>query len=284
MIGLSCADFAFPLLERKQSLALVRLLGFTFVDIGLFARSSTFSPLELLSSPAGYATAARADLDMEGLRAADIFLQIGTDPSESAANEPDPSVRKRNREAFHAAVDFAVTLDCHHLTGLPGVFHDGESTRADWELAVQEALWRKTICAGAGIQYAVEPHAGSICDSVDSTIRFLGEVPGLTLTLDYGHFVFDGTPSERVHRLARYASHVHARAGARNRLQARFCENQIDFEGAIAALKQAAFNGTIALEYVWIDWKECNRCDNISETILLRKYLSELILNASKTP
>lgn len=284
MIHLSCADFTFPLLERNQSLALIRLLGFSFVDIGLFARSSTFSPFELLSSPAGYATAARADLDKEGLRAADIFLQIGMDPPESAANDPDASVRTRNREAFHAAIDFAVTLDCRHLTGLPGVFHDGLSIRADWELAVQEALWRKAMCAGAGMQYAVEPHLGSICDSVDSTIRFLGDVPGLTLTLDYGHFVFNGTPSERVHRLARHASHVHARAGARNRLQARFCENQIDFEGGIAALKQAAFNGTIALEYVWIDWNECNRCDNISETILLRKHLSGLILNASWRP
>lgn len=147
------------------------------------------------------------------------------------------SVRKRNREAFQAAVAFAATLECRHLTGLPGVFHDGISTPADWELAVQEALWRTTSCAGAGLQYAVEPHFGSICDSVDSTIRFVGDVPGLTLTLDYGHFVFNGTPSEQVHRLACHASHVHARAGARSRLQARFCENQIDFEGAIAGAR-----------------------------------------------
>lgn len=281
MIDFSCAEFAFPLLDRQQSLAVIRLLGFSFVDIGLFARSSTFSPAALCASPARYTAKAKRDLARESLRAADVFLQIGMDPPICAANDPDPAVRRRNRRIFQASVDFTRALKCRHMTGLPGVYHEGAARQIDWELAVKEARWRQAICARNGIQYAVEAHLGSICDSVDSTLDFLHEVPGLTLTLDYGHFIFNGIPSEQAHRLVPHASHVHARAGARGRLQAVFSDNQIDYPGAIAALKQAEFKGSIALEYVWIDWNDCNRCDNISETILLKNHLSRLVSDAT---
>jgi len=276
-IDFSWADFTFPLLTREQSLSLIRLLEFSFIDIGLFARSTTFSPADLVASPARYTAAAQADLERHGLRASDVFLQIGTDPSESAANDPDIAVRTRNREVFQAAVTFAAALNCNHVTGLPGVFHQGTPRDGDRELAVEEARWREQACNRLGIQYAIEPHLGSICADVDSTLEFLGSVPGLTLTLDYGHFIFNRTPAKHVHRLAPHASHFHARCGAPGRLQAPLVENEIDFEGAIAALDHAEYKGTIALEYVWIDWNGCNRCDNVSETVLLRQYLSDCL-------
>jgi sugar phosphate isomerase/epimerase len=280
MIEFSCAEFAFPLLERRQCLALIRLLGFSLVDIGLFARSRTFSPDSLCASPASYSTMVKDDLDGADLSAADVFLQIGPDPPICAVNDPHPTVRRQNRKLFEVAVEFTQALGCHHLTGLPGVRHQGVPEKTDWGRAVEETRWRRDVCAGHGIQYAVEAHLGSICDSVESTFRFLGDAPGLTLTLDYGHFIFNDVPSSEVHRLAPHVSHMHARAGAPGRLQATFAENQIDFPGAVAALKQADFKGSIALEYVWIDWNHCNRCDNLSETILLRNHLSELVRGA----
>jgi sugar phosphate isomerase/epimerase len=283
MTDLSCADFTFPLLDRRRCLALLRMLEFPCVDIGLFARSDTFSPSALCATPAAYTRAVREDLERENLRAADVFLQIGADPPEAAANDPSSAVRSKNRDVFRTAVDFAAALECRHLTGLPGVYHEHTARQADWELAVEEALWRNGVCSSAGIEYAVEPHLGSICNGIESTLRFVAAAPGLTLTLDYGHFIFNGVPSEQVHSLARHASHFHARAGARGRLQAPLSENEIDFKGAIAALSEAAFRGNIALEYVWIEWNQCNRCDNISETILLREQLAQFLLDPRAT-
>jgi len=277
LIEFSCADFTFPLLSRSKSLKLLRLLGFSRVDIGLFARSTHFHPAELCSSPLVYTAAATEDLKREELRAADVFLQIGTDPAESSANDPSNSARLKNREIFRRAVDFCVALGCSHLTGLPGVFHASANAQQNWALAVEEAAWRTMTCSAAGLAYAIEPHLGSICDSVESTLRFLAAVPGLTLTLDYGHFVYHGTPTEAVHALVPSTSHLHARAGARGRLQVACRENQIDFAGALRALKQAHYSGTIALEYVWVNWNQCNQTDNISETILLWKDLTDLI-------
>jgi sugar phosphate isomerase/epimerase len=282
MFKFSCADFTFPVLERLAALRLVKLLGFDHVDIGLFARSTHFSPLDLYESPRSYTEQVLQDLDAAGLRASDVFVQIGVDPSECAANDPSPSVRARNSEIFKQTLEFTVALGSKHLTGLPGVFHAGVSRDRDVGLAAEVAAWRAAECASAGIEYAIEPHVGSICGDVASTQAFLGAVEGLTLTLDYGHFVMTGESSAHVHALLPFASHVHVRGGAPDRLQTSVEENAIDFPGSLAGLKHFGYAGFLTLEYVWIDWKGCNRTDNVSETVLLRRAL-ELAISEMAT-
>jgi sugar phosphate isomerase/epimerase len=273
MPNFSCADFTFPVLERTAALKLVKLLGFDHVDIGLFARSSHFSPGELQASPRQYTSQVLSDLNQAELKASDTFLQIGVDPSGCAANDPSSAVRSKNRDTFARALDFCVALGCRHLTGLPGVFHSGVSQERDLHLAEEEAYWRVRACVSAGVAYAIEPHVGSICSEVTSTRAFLGRIEGLTLTLDYGHFVMAGESSEIIHTLLPFASHVHVRGGALDRLQTSLEENAIDFTGMMDGLKRLDYGGFLTLEYVWVDWKGCNRTDNVSETILLRRAL-----------
>jgi sugar phosphate isomerase/epimerase len=273
VFNFSCADFTVPVLERTAALKLVKLLGFDHVDIGLFARSSHFSPGELQASPRKYTTQVLFDLNQAELRASDIFVQIGADPSECAANDPSSAIRSRNRDTFAHALDFCVALGCRHLTGLPGVFHSGVSRDRDFDLADEEASWRMRACASAGVAYAIEPHVGSICSDVTSSRAFLRRLDGLTLTLDYGHFVMVGENSDTVHSLLPFASHVHVRGGAPGRLQTSLEENTIDFTGMMDGLKRLDYGGFLTLEYVWVDWKGCNRTDNVSETILLRRAL-----------
>jgi sugar phosphate isomerase/epimerase len=276
MFKYSCADFTFPVLDRVPALRLVKLLGFNNVDIGLFARSSHFSPIDLQASPQGYTTTTLRDLDETELRPSDVFLQIGVDPSECAANDPSSKVRAANRHMFSHTLEFCVKIGCNHLTGLPGVFHEGIFKESDLELAAAEAHWRVSECSKAGVEYAIEPHIGSICGEVEATRAFLRRVEGLTLTLDYGHFIIAGESSELVHDLLPSASHIHVRGGAARRLQTSVQENTIDFAGMLAALKRLGYDGFLALEYVWVDWKGCNRTDNISETILLRRALESI--------
>lgn len=269
----SCADYTFPVLDRPASLRLVKLLGFDAVDIGLFARSSHFSPADLLASPRKYTTNILHELDAIDLHVSDVFIQIGEDPSECAANDPSPAVRRKNRDAFVHALEFCIALDCSHLTGLPGVFHSTFSKDSDLELAAEEGAWRVKTSADAGVRYAVEPHVDSICADVESAYAFLKAVEGLTLTLDYGHFVAAGETSEQVHNLLPFASHIHVRGGAFGRLQTSVKENTIDFQGMLDGLERLDYRGFLALEYVWVDWKDCNRADNVSETLLLRHAL-----------
>jgi sugar phosphate isomerase/epimerase len=276
MLKFSCADFTFPVLERTPALRLVNLLGFDHVDVGLFARSSHFSPSELQASPRKYTSQVLGDLNAAVLKASDIFIQIGVDPFECAANDPSSAVRSNNRDTFAHALEFCVALGCRHLTGLPGVFHSGIPQARDLQLAEEEASWRVRECASAGIAYAIEPHVGSICGDVKSTRAFLRRVEGLTLTLDYGHFVMAGESSETIHTLLPFASHLHVRGGALDRLQTSLEENTIDFTGMMNVLRRLDYGGFLSLEYVWVDWKGCNRTDNVSETVLLRRALETI--------
>jgi sugar phosphate isomerase/epimerase len=221
------------------------------------------------------------ELDATELLVSDVFVQIGVHPSECAANDPSPGVRERNRDVFARALEFCVALGCDHLTGLPGVFHAEVSRDRDLALATEEAVRRVNECASAGVRYAIEPHLESICEDVDSTRAFLDASEWLTLTLDYGHLITSGETSEQVHTLLRFASHVHVRGGAKERLQTSVDENAIDFPGMLAGLQELGYGGFLALEYVWVDWKGCNRTDNVSETLLLRRALESA---ASKIP
>jgi len=277
MFKFSCADFTFPVLERSAALQLIKLLGLDYVDIGLFARSTHFSPIDLVADTRKYTAQALKSLRDAELTASDVFLQIGVDPAEHSANDPSPSIRIKNREIFSRALEFCVAVRCKHLTGLPGIFHSGIARETDLEIAADEAQWRIAECAGAGVRYSIEPHVGSICGEVESVRDFLRGVDGLTLTLDYGHFVMAGESSAQVHELLPFASHVHVRGGAPDRLQTSVAENTIDFAGMSAGLDRVGYDGFLALEYVWVDWKGCNRTDNVSETVLLRRALEATV-------
>ena len=74
-----------------------------------------------------------------------------------------------------------------------------------------------------------------------------------------------------------FASHIHVRGGAPKRLQTPVSENEIDFPGMVRRLHNQKYTGFLALEYVWTDWQQCNRTDNVSETLLLRRQLEEFM-------
>jgi sugar phosphate isomerase/epimerase len=284
MIRFSCSDYTFPLLGRPQRFALLQLLGFTHVDIGLFERSDDLRPSQLLAEPKTFIQRLQNDLQSAGLQAADVFLQTGVDPSQCASNDPSPLVRDQNRETFRLALDLCEALGCTHMTGLPGVWHKETGNPDVWALAVDEAGWRQQAASGRAVSYAIEAHVGSICPDIASTRSFLDSVPGLTVTLDYSHFVMANLNSLDVHSLLPFASHIHVRGGAPKRLQTPVSENEIDFAGMVRRLLEQKYAGSLAIEYVWTEWERCNRTDNVSETIILRDQLKRLIEREMELP
>jgi hypothetical protein len=43
----------------------------------------------------------------------------------------------------------------------------------------------------------------------------------------------------------------------------------------LAALNRHRFGGSMALEYVWIDWEHCNEVDVLSESVQLKRLLED---------
>ena len=275
MISISCADYAFPLLPRERRFALLRLLGFDYVDLGLFERSDGLRPGQLLAEPRKFGRQLKRDLIHAGLRASDVYLQTGLTPEDATDNDPSRIVRSQNRKAFVLTLELCAELECKHLTGLPGIFHKCVGEKESFALAVEEIGWRQRMAASSGICYAIKPRVDSICSSVDHTRALLDAVSGLTLTLDYGHFVFQKISPRQVHTLLPHASHVHLRGGAAHRLQAPVNESEIDFSGIVKRLYKNRYRGFLAITYLRDTWKQCHHTDNVSETILLRNQLIE---------
>ena len=126
------------------------------------------------------------------------------------------------------------------------------------------------------IVLGIEPHIGSLISKPKLAEKLIKNVPGLTLTLDYGHFVREGYKDKAIEPLLKYASHFHVRGGCKGRLQTSFDSNTIDFKRVFNVLKNIDYRGWLTLEYVWIDWEHCNECDNLSETIRYRDFFLSL--------
>jgi len=272
-VKFACADFAFPLLSHAHALDLCALLGFRGVDIGLFEGRSHLWPSREFRSPRRSAARLRRTLAARGLRAADVFLQMAPDFVPFAINQPDARRRRRARDWFDRALDYADALGCGHVTALPGVVFAAEGRAASLDRAADELAWRVARSRAAGLVFGTEAHVGSIAPTPEAAADLVRRAPGLTLTLDYPHFTRAGIPDRRVEPLVAHASHFHARGACRGRLQCNLPENTIDYPRVLAAMKSARYRGWIGVEYIWIDWEHCNESDNVSETIQLRDRL-----------
>jgi sugar phosphate isomerase/epimerase len=272
-LNLSCTDFSFPLLDHDRALAVIALLGLRGVDIGLFEGHGHLKPSRELIKAARNGAALKKKLTAHGLKTADIFLQIHEGFVEFAINHPEAKRREFAREQFLRALDYANAAGSAHITILPGVAFESESRAASVSRSADELAWRVAQAKAVKLQLAVEPHVGSLTDTPERALDLVKRVPGLGFTLDYAHYTRAGISDARIEPLAQFATHLHARAARRGRLQCPLKENTIDFPRVLAALSKNKFAGWIALEYVWIDWEHCNEVDIISETVLLRDRL-----------
>jgi sugar phosphate isomerase/epimerase len=272
-LKLATADYSFPKLEWEQAVRLARDIEMQALDIGLFAGRSHLDPSEVLSNPRQAARRVSGALQANNLEIADVFGQPGRVFEENAVNHPDSAVRKTAADFFHRILEFAVRCNAKHLTLLPGVHFPMESYDDSLGRCADELAWRVDAAAKMGVVFSVEAHVGSIAPTPALAKRLIGAVPGLTLTLDYTHFTYQGFSDDEIEPLLESASHFHARGACKGKLQAPFAENTVDYGRVLQAMKRANYSGFVVLEYVWVDWMRCNEVDCISETILLRDLL-----------
>ncbi|NND07224.1 MAG: hypothetical protein HKN87_12665 [Saprospiraceae bacterium] len=120
------------------------------------------------------------------------------------------------------------------------------------------------------IGFAIESHIGSPFIDPLATQELVSSVPGLSLTLDYTHFIREGYLNKNVDILLEYANHFHARGARKGYLQTSAQHNIIDYEDIIKRLIVNNYSVWIGLKFIWIDWENCNEIDTLSEIILLR--------------
>jgi sugar phosphate isomerase/epimerase len=202
-----------------------------------------------------------------------VFVIPWTDFRTLAPNHPDPSEREASAALFDDVLDFAARLGSPGLTILPGIEWEDETPDQSLARAGEELARRVESARGRGVRLSIEPHLGSVAPTPARALELLERVPGLELTLDYSHFVYQGIPETDVEALAPFARHCHVRGARAGRMQAPLRESTIDFERMVDVLAHHGYDGYLGLEYVWLDWEHCNECDNLAETILLRDRL-----------
>ena len=270
---LACADFTFPLLPHEDALRLIAMLGFKGVDIGIFGGRSHVRPDDILKDVERGARELSSRVRGSGLEFADIFLIGGADFQTLAPNHPDPVERRKAREQFQRTLELAARCESRHMSGLPGIHWENEVRDASLKRCAEELAWRVEEARRRSIKFSVEPHIGSIIPTPPEAMELVKMTPGLTLTLDYGHFTYRGIADSEIEPLIAHASHFHARGGCTSRLQAPLKTNTIDFARIVREMRRTNYAGWIGVEYVWIDWEHCNEVDNISETVMLRDLL-----------
>jgi sugar phosphate isomerase/epimerase len=170
-------------------------------------------------------------------------------------------------------VELAARLRSPGMTILPGIDWEGESHEASLERAADELGRRVSEARERSVRLSIEPHLGSVASTPERALDLLERAPGLELTLDYSHFVYQDIPQDEIDPLVPHARHFHARGARPGRMQAPLKESVVDFERMLDLADRAGYDGYVGLEYVWLDWEHCNECDNLAETILLRDRL-----------
>ena len=276
---LASANFTWPGLRPEFVLDLIAELGLTGVSLAFIGGYGERGPDAVAADPEAWGERIAGELAARGLEPADVFLIPSADYGTLSVNHPDAAERERADELFRAFLRFARRVGSTGLTVLPGVAYGGEP----WDAALArsaEGLRRRVDAAREhGLRLSVEPHivsthpyAGSVVDTPEKVLRLLAAVPGLELTLDYGHFNVQGIPDREVEPLIDHARHFHMRGGARGLVQTRFVDNVTDFGRVLDRLHEVGYDGWVEIEYVHDDRPGCATCDTIQEIRRFRDF------------
>lgn len=275
---LSLTDNTFRLLEPwERVLDLARLLEIEAIDVCLMGNRSHLRPEHVRDDIPRAADRIVTALAERSLVASDLFCIPWTDFERFAPNHPEPAERARSNSLFDDMLELAARIGAPGMTILPGIDWPGETHEASLQRCASELGARVARARDRGVRVSIEPHLGSVAQTPQGAEELCALAPGLELTLDYSHFIYQGFAHDEIAALSPRARHVHVRGARAGRMQAPLRESTIDFEGMVEALEATGYAGDLSLEYLWIDWEHLNECDTLSETILLRDRLLDCL-------
>jgi sugar phosphate isomerase/epimerase len=279
-VKLASDDFGWPGLRPEFVLDLIAELDLEGVSMAFFGGATPRTPQLIAADPEGWAERVGTELAERGLAAADGFFVPAGDLVGGTVNHPDPAEVAASDELFESFLVFARGVGLDGVTILPGMVFGGEPWADAAERSVA-GLQRRLARAGeAGLRLSIEPHIvstspyeGSVADTPAKVGELLDRVPGLELTLDYGHFNVQGIPDREVEPLLRHARHFHMRGGAEGLVQTRFEDNVTDFGRVLDMMAEVGYDGWVEIEYVHDSRPGCSDCDNIQEVRKFRDFV-----------
>ena len=264
---LSLTSWSLPACSLPEAAGLSRVLGIDALDLGYFY-GPALDKAQLLDDPEGMA----GRVKQLGVTLPCFYHLFGDGLADR--NLADPAHLDRNAADFERVARFCSAAEIPTVFVLPGVCNPGQS-RGDALAVSARALGELTaIGAAAGVIVTIEPHVHSYLESPALVRELLDRTPGLKLTLDYAHFICLGYRQEEIDPLAAFAAHVHLRQARPGVLQAKVEQGTINFPAQLGTLRDAGFQGHMALEYVHQDYMDTLYDDVLTETIKLRDVVT----------
>lgn len=186
------------------------------------------------------------------------------------------AMRDEARALFARFVVNAHRLSLDGVTLLPGIRGDADRQEL-FALTANELRRYVAIGADCGLAVSIEAHLESVTDTPERTLAMLDAVPGLTLTLDYSHFIHPGFSQDDIESLNAHARHFHIRQAAPGRLAIEVAAGVIDHRRLIGELAATGFTGSLAMEYVASEWYEQNLVDTVAENAAMRDEVAALL-------
>lgn len=277
---LASADFTWPGLRPEFVLDLIAELDLAGVSLASIGGVTARTPEQVAADPERWGERVGEALAARALAPADVFLIPDGALVGMTVNHPDAFERERSDALFGAFLRYARRVGSTGMTILPGMPFGGEAWGRSFARSVDGLRRRLELAREHGLRLSVEPHiastqpyAGSIADTPQRVQELLHAVPGLELTLDYGHFNVQGIPDRDVEPLLAHARHFHMRGGARGLVQTRFEDNVTDFGRVLDVMAAVGYDGWVEFEYVHDARPGCSHCDNLQEVRKFRDFV-----------
>ena len=254
--------------STAEAVAIARALGFAGLDLGYFY-GPALSKAAILADPEAAAREVRA----LGIAVPNFYHLFGD--TLAGRNLADPKSLDRNAEDFAKVARFCEVAGIASVFVLPGVCNPGQSRAQALDASAASLATLLPLARRAGVTLTVEPHVHSYLESPDLVLDLIGRVPGLKLTLDYAHFTCLGQTQDRIDALAPHAAHVHVRQARPGALQTKLAQGTINMPAMLGTLRDAGYDGWLALEWVHQDYMDTLHDDVLTETIACRDLLRD---------
>jgi len=276
-IRLSCNDYAWPVLSHRTVLAVIADLGYEAVDIGLFADATHVTLSSVRGAASRRAAEVAADCAQVGLAVSDVFLTSSMQIERLTPTSRHDGDQDELRAIFADTLEFARGVGAPGVTLLPGVVEPGVSRDEAITLAAEGLSVLVEMGDRLGLPVSVEPHVGSCIETPEETLVLLERCPGLTITFDPSHYIYQGIDTGRMLPVLDRTRHVQIRPAAPGVMQARTADNGIDLAAIFRQLASNGYDGWVASEFVWMEKWRCNETDNTGESARLRDAMRLLL-------
>lgn len=259
---LSLTAWSLPSCTLHEAADISKALGINALDVGLFYRSA-LDKSAILTDPTSAANGLR-DL---GVKLPNYYHLFGE--GLGGRNLALPGALDENLRDLKQVLTFADAAGIGSVFILPGIVNPGQSRSEAEAISVTALREMVAMAKDHNTRLCIEPHVHSFAES-PSIVQRLVEKTGVQLALDYSHFACLGYRQDEIDPLAPHAGHVHLRQAKMGALQTKFAHGTLNFPAMFATLRDAGYDGALAIEPVHQDYMNTLFEDVLTEIVALR--------------